>query len=165
MLVRGMAWAVVISALAALGRAQKPRPWHVVPKHAWSDNLPADGRYGHSMVQGPDDALYSFGGKDEGADRIVADLVRFDGRTLNFALISPVASAPAPSARYFHAMCALGDRIYVHGGTTQVLPGTSDLWSLSIPSLEWLRLDAGTGLSLARGGGRGGGRACASSFE
>ena len=87
--------------------------------------------------------LYVFGG--ESSDfTVMGDLSVFD---IHAGLWRAVrnTSTPAPSPRYLHAACTLGDRMLVVGGTgpNAGVPVEDDTWVLELSTLLWRRVKAG----------------------
>lgn len=115
-------------ALVLAGGANFPagRPWEgggkvwhdrvfVLPPGAaaWLEagTLPAPLGYGASVSHG--DAVVCIGGSDADAHHAAVFAIRWDGRTIRIATLPPL---PQPLA--LHCAAAIGDRVFVCGGTT-----------------------------------------------
>ena len=91
--------------------AAKLRPWRDATANVWAEGKPSE-RQGHAMAAGPDGSLYVFGGSGSNNE-----LYKLDMDTKEWHLITPRGSV-RPSARYQHAMAAVGSDIFVFGGIT-----------------------------------------------
>ncbi|XP_014118529.1 PREDICTED: multiple epidermal growth factor-like domains protein 8, partial [Pseudopodoces humilis] len=119
-------------------------------------------RLGHSLVPGPNETLWLFGGLSL-AHGPLASVYRFslgDHRWTQ-VLAGEGQGGPGPSPRYLHAAAALpgGGAMLLVGGLTWT--GVSqDTWLLNLSSLHWRRIQAPqvpalAGHSLTAGGSRG----------
>ena len=91
--------------------------------------------------------LYRFGGGNLWTDvKATNAFSRFSTTALQWEQLdgTKVSGVP-PSVRYDHDMVAVGDRLYVYGGTTVSGDGrlpVNDLHTFSTTALEWEQLDA-----------------------
>ncbi|XP_058684790.1 multiple epidermal growth factor-like domains protein 8, partial [Poecile atricapillus] len=119
-------------------------------------------RLGHSLVPGPNETLWLFGGLSL-AHGPLASVYRFSLRDRRWTqvLAGEGEGGPGPSPRYLHAAAALpgGGALLLVGGLTWT--GVSqDTWMLNLSSLQWRRIQAPqvpavAGHSLTAGGSRG----------
>ncbi|KAM4703377.1 multiple epidermal growth factor-like domains protein 8 [Rhinophrynus dorsalis] len=98
-------------------------------------------RLGHTMVEGPDNTLWMFGGLSL-RDGVLGSVHRYSilERRWTQMLAGTESGDPGPSSRYFHAAAynAMRNAMYVLGGLTS--SGTSkDFWVLNLTTLQWKR--------------------------
>ena len=92
-----------------------------------------------------------FGGlsqNDDGEGRS-DELWEFDAVTMVFTRLyarGDSASASGPSARFGHAMSAIGTKVFVYGGVTDSIAYANDLWEWDMFTLDWTCLNAEAGV-------------------
>ncbi|XP_063293259.1 multiple epidermal growth factor-like domains protein 8 [Pelobates fuscus] len=96
-------------------------------------------RLGHTMVEGPDNTLWMFGGLSL-RDGILGSVYRYSisERRWTQMLAGTEGGGPGPSSRYFHAAAynAMRNAMYVLGGLTSN-GASSDFWILNLTTLQW----------------------------
>uniref|UniRef100_A0A8C5QH50 Multiple EGF like domains 8 n=1 Tax=Leptobrachium leishanense TaxID=445787 RepID=A0A8C5QH50_9ANUR len=96
-------------------------------------------RLGHTMVEGPDNTLWMFGGLSL-RDGILGSVYRYSisERRWTQMLAGTEGGGPGPSSRYFHATAynPIRNAMYVLGGLTSS-GASSDFWVLNLNTLQW----------------------------
>ncbi|CAH2319058.1 multiple epidermal growth factor-like domains 8 [Pelobates cultripes] len=96
-------------------------------------------RLGHTMVEGPDNTLWMFGGLSL-RDGILGSVYRYSisERRWTQMLAGTEGGGPGPSSRYFHAAAynAMRNAMYVLGGLKSN-GASSDFWILNLTTLQW----------------------------
>ena len=111
-----LGFAVVVLALASMdsgAAAAKLRPWRQWPDlNGWAISKPS-ARLSQAMAATDDGNFWVFGGYSTMGE---SSLFKFDVPTKQWTAMT--TSGPSPSARSGHAMAAVGDQLYLHGGFT-----------------------------------------------
>ncbi|XP_077312743.1 multiple epidermal growth factor-like domains protein 8 [Lithobates pipiens] len=98
-------------------------------------------RLGHTMVEGPDNTLWMFGGLSL-RDGVLGSVYRYSvsERRWTQMLAGTEGGGPGPSPRYFHAAAynPIRNAMYVLGGLTNY-GAYSDFWVLNLTTLQWRR--------------------------
>ncbi|XP_042334721.1 rab9 effector protein with kelch motifs [Sceloporus undulatus] len=101
---------------------------------------PPSPRTYHTSTAAIGDRLYVFGGGDKGVDPVQDQQLHiFDSATLTW--LQPEVRGQPPSPRHGHAVVAVENRLFIHGG----LAGDTfynDLFSIDITDLKWETLPA-----------------------
>ncbi|KAE8593599.1 hypothetical protein XENTR_v10019212 [Xenopus tropicalis] len=96
-------------------------------------------RLGHTMVEGPDNTLWMFGGLSL-RDGVLGSVYRYaiSERRWTQMLAGTEGGGPGPSSRYFHAAAynSLRNAMYVVGGLT-AQGASKDFWVLNLTTLQW----------------------------
>ena len=79
-------------------------------------------RYDHAMAAVGDE-LYLHGGDAGDWSGYSDELWRYSTTTGTWELVETPAGGAKPSARRFHVMAAVGDELYLHGGSTSDMYG------------------------------------------
>jgi hypothetical protein len=100
------------------------------------------GRFGTASVAHGGSSVYLSGGQDGGHSQHDQDgyepgyeydeLWRLDLTSGRWSHVQPRGATPG--ARFLHAMAAIGDRLFLYGGTS---PGQGDVWAFDVGASEW----------------------------
>ena len=122
--------------------AAKPRAWNLLPHNPWAVGSPS-ARNGHAAATTADGSVWLFGGAlVAGVDcgprsngDCSAQLFKLDTQMEEWHSID-TATGLKPSARQGHGMTAVGNTLFLHGGSTT--PDLSDeLWSFDTTRMSW----------------------------
>ncbi|KAM8927354.1 multiple epidermal growth factor-like domains protein 8 [Pelodytes ibericus] len=96
-------------------------------------------RLGHTMVEGPDNTLWMFGGLSL-RDGVLGSVYRYSisERRWTQMLAGTEGGGPGPSPRYFHAAAynSMRNAMFVQGGLTSS-GASADFWVLNLTTLQW----------------------------
>ena len=107
-----------------VGAAKRRTIFRQAGYNPWAEGKPTP-RMSSTMATASDGSIYVFGGK---ASRARADaLFKLDVDTGEWHLIEPL-STQRPSARWGHAMAAVGTDFYLYGGSTVSKGKGCDWW-------------------------------------
>ena len=132
-----VAFVVVMSAAASSTvNAVKFRPWRQVPYNPWSDT-DAGVRVDHRMATTEDGSVWMFGGKTDGENMSPRsdDLFKLDIAVPEWLTIT--GSGLWPAERSEHAMTAVGNNFFVHGGSTAILAFSDDFFEFDAATMQW----------------------------